>query len=128
MDVRSWLEAYRRAWEEKDADAAVALFAQDTTYRSNIFEPPHEGREGVRQYWLDVTQSQEDVRVRIGNTFGDGGRVTAEFWTTMRVDGAESTLAGCLLLEFDDDGLCVALREYWHFQPGLLDPPAVWGT
>jgi len=40
MDVRSWLEAYRRAWEEKDADAAAALFAEHATYRSNIFEAP----------------------------------------------------------------------------------------
>ena len=128
MDVRWWLEAYRRAWEEKDTDAAAALFADKATYRSNIFEEPFQGNDGVRRYWQDVTRSQEDVRVRMGNPFGDGHRVAAEFWTTMSVDGAESTLAGCLLLEFDDDGLCVALREYWHFQPGLLDPPAVWGT
>jgi len=26
MDVGSWLEAYRKAWEDKDADAAAALF------------------------------------------------------------------------------------------------------
>jgi hypothetical protein len=128
MDVREWLEDYGRAWEEKDADAAAALFAEGATYRSNIFEAPYEGREGVRRYWLDVTASQADVRVRMGNPFVDGNRVAAEFWTTMLVDGGETTLPGCLLLLFDDDGLCVALREYWHFQPGLLDPPPEWGT
>jgi hypothetical protein len=46
MDVRSWLEAYRRAWEERDADAAAALFDERATYRSNIFETPYEGRGG----------------------------------------------------------------------------------
>jgi len=128
MDVQSWLEAYRLAWEGKDADAAAALFADGATYRSNIFEEPFEGPDGVRRYWQDVTRSQADVGVRMGNAFGDGDRVAAEFWTTMRVDGAESTLAGILLLEFDGDGLCTALREYWHFQPVLVEPPAVWGT
>ena len=63
MDAREWLEAYRQAWERKDADEAATLFAEGATYRSNIFESPHQGPQGVRQYWLDVTASQEDVRV-----------------------------------------------------------------
>ena len=127
MDVRPWLEAYRVAWEQKDADAAAALFADGATYRSNIFEEPYEGREGVRRYWQTVTATQEDVRVRVGKPFADGDRVAAEFWTTMRNDGADVTLPGCLLLRFDEDGLCRSFREYWHFQPGRFDPPPDWG-
>jgi hypothetical protein len=128
MDVGSWLEAYRVAWEEADADAAAALFAEGSTYRANIFEDPYEGPEGVRRYWREVTRTQEDVRVRIGRPFVDGHRVAAEFWTTMRNDGVEVTLPGCLLLRFDDEGRCLALREYWHIQPGgLVEPPPVWG-
>ena len=45
----------------------------------------------------------------------------------MRSDGAEITLPGCLLLRFGADGLCVALREYWHIEQGRLDPPQGWG-
>ena len=127
MDVEAWLEGYRVAWERKDADAAAALFTDDATYRANIFEEPYEGRDGVRRYWQQVTSTQEDVRVRIGRPFTDGDRVAAEFWTTMRNGGDEITLPGCLLLRFDDGGLCRALREYWHIQPGRLDPPPVWG-
>jgi hypothetical protein len=128
MDVGSWLEAYRRAWEEADAEAAAALFDEESTYRSNIFEAPYEGRDGVRRYWQDVTRTQANVRVRIGRPFIDGERVAAEFWTTMLVDGAETTLPGCLLLLFGEDLLCRSLREYWHFEPGLLEPPHEWGT
>jgi len=128
MDVGSWLDAYRRAWEEKDAEAAAALFAERSTYRSHVFQDPYEGREGVRRYWQEVTRAQEDVRVRMGRPFADGDRVAAEFWTTMRVEGNETTLAGCLLLDFGHDGLCIALREYWQFEPGLREPPPGWGT
>jgi hypothetical protein len=45
----------------------------------------------------------------------------------MRSDGAEITLPGCLLLRFGGDGLCTALREYWHAEQGRLDPPPGWG-
>jgi hypothetical protein len=127
MDVDSWLEAYRSAWENRDAEAAAALFDEHATYRANIFQEPYAGRDGVRDYWTTVTATQEDVRVLMGSPFVDGDRVAAEFWTTMRNDGAEITLPGCLLLRFGEDGLCLALREYWHFEPGRLEPPPEWG-
>ena len=128
MDVGSWLDAYRRAWEDADAEAAAALFDDRATYRSNIFQEPCEGPDGVRRYWQEVTASQSHVSVRMGRPFVDGNRVAAEFWTTMLVDGAETTLPGCLLLEFGEDSRCRSLREYWHFEGGLLEPPPEWGT
>jgi ketosteroid isomerase-like protein len=128
MDVRSWLEGYRVAWEEADVDAAAALFTDDATYRANIFEDAYVGRDGVRRYWEDVTRTQEGVTVTIGSPFIDGDRVVAEFWTTMRNGGDEVTLPGCLLLRFGDGGLCSSLREYWHYQSGRFEPPPGWGS
>lgn len=122
-----WIEGYKLAWEQKDPVAASEFFSPGATYRSNIFEEAHQGRKGVEAYWQSVTNSQSEVRVRMGQPFVDDSRVAVEFWTTMRVDGDEVTLAGCLLLDFDDTGLCRQLREYWHFQPGLDEPPADWG-
>jgi limonene-1,2-epoxide hydrolase len=125
--VDEWVEAYRSAWEERDAEAAAVLFTEDATYRSNIVEDAYEGRAGVAEYWRTVTQSQSDVEVRMGRPFVDGTRVAVEFWTTMAVDGAPTTLPGCLLLDFDAEGLCRRLREYWHFLPGSHEPPPEWG-
>lgn len=122
-----WIAGYRSAWEERDADAAASLFSTDSTYRANIFEEPFQGREGVRNYWTTVTAAQSEVQVRMGRPFADGARVAVEFWTNMRVGGDPVTLPGCLLLDFDDGGLCRRLREYWHFMPGSFDPPPGWG-
>ncbi|HSO49792.1 MAG TPA: nuclear transport factor 2 family protein [Acidimicrobiia bacterium] len=128
VTLEEWIESYRRAWEERDAEAAAALFTPDATYRSNIFEDPHRGKEGVRAYWESVTSTQSDARVRMGRPFADGDRVALEFWTNMKVEGEDVTLPGCLLLDFDDDGQCRQLREYWHFEPGTVEPPTGWGT
>lgn len=122
-----WIEQYRLAWESRDPRGAAALFAPDATYRSNIFEEPHEGREGVAEYWQRVTASQSEVRVRMGRPFVDGTRVAVEFWTNMRVDGEAVTLPGCLLLDFVDNWTCHRLREYWHYNPGAHEPPDGWG-
>lgn len=128
LDIDDWLEGYRRAWEEADPDAAAALFTDDAQYRSNIYEEPYRGREGVHAYWTEVTGAQGDARVVMGTPFVDGGRVAAEFWTRMTVGGNPVTLAGCLLLEFDESGLCRRLREYYEFAEGTMEPPVVWGT
>jgi hypothetical protein len=127
MTVEEWAKAYRKAWEDRDAEAAAALFTEDATYRSNIFEDPHRGHDGVAGYWQEVTAGQSDVRVRMGRPFGHGARVAIEFWTNMMVEDADVTLPGCLLLDFAEDGRCRRLREYWHYQPGAFDPPAEWG-
>lgn len=127
QSLDEWIEEYRLAWENRDADAAAALFTPDATYRDNIFEDPHLGQEGVRSYWESVTAPQSDVRVLTGRPFVDGSRVAVEFWTTMKYDGAETTLPGCLLLDFDDNWQCRALREYWLTSEGLVEPPTVWG-
>jgi ketosteroid isomerase-like protein len=125
--VREWAEAYRTAWEAADSDAAAALFSEDATYRSEIYQEPHRGRSGVFDYWSGVTAAQSDVSVVMGNPFVDGDRAVVEFWTKMSVNGDPVTVAGALMLDFDDQGLCTALREYWNLKEGYSDPPDGWG-
>ena len=46
-----WLARYRRAWIERDADAASRLFTEDATYREQPFQAPFVGRAAIRDYW-----------------------------------------------------------------------------
>jgi hypothetical protein len=128
MTVSEWLDAYTRAWEERDADAAVALFTQEAVYRSSPFREPDVGHEGIRGYWERATGTQSGVEVRLGDPVVDGRRAAVEWWTTMSDEGEEITLPGCLVLRFAADGRCQELREYWHVEPGRIDPPGDWGT
>jgi uncharacterized protein (TIGR02246 family) len=66
VGVDGWLERYRGAWEQGDADAAAALFTEDAVYRSSPFREPHIGQDGIRDYWAQATGSQSDTRVKIG--------------------------------------------------------------
>ena len=128
MELADWIEAYGRAWETADADLVLTLFTEDASYRSNPFEEPHQGHAGIRAYWEGVTAHQRDARVRMGRPYVDGKRVAVEWWTTMRSDGDEVTLPGCLLLRLEPDGRCSDLREYWNISDGRREPFAAWGT
>jgi hypothetical protein len=129
MNVDEWAKRYAQAWEDADADAAAALFSEAATYQSQPFQEPHQGREGVREYWREVTSRQANVEVSIGRTMSVGTRAVVEWWTQMESDGTPVTLPGALLLDFDADGLCSALREYWNVEVGRrVPPPAGWGA
>jgi ketosteroid isomerase-like protein len=127
--VEEWAERYARAWEEADDNAVGALFTEDATYRSDPFKEPYRGRDGIRRYWREVTATQANVEVAIGRTLAIESRALVEWWTQMDSDGTPVTLPGALILDFDEGGLCRALREYWNLEIGTrMPPPKGWGT
>ena len=128
MGVKEWAERYRLAWEGADDDAAAALFTEDATYRSDPLEKPHYGRDAIRAYWREVTAVQSNVSVAVGRPIVDGNRAVVEWWTQMDVAGEPVTLPGALILDFDEEGLCRALREYYNWVQGTrAAPPVGWG-
>ena len=130
MTVQEWVDAYARAWRDRDADAAAGLFADHCTYRAHPLEEPHRGAQGVRSYWANVTATQDRVDVRMGRPVesADGRQAAVEFWVRMLNSDAEVTLIGILFLRFTDDGRCEDLRETWHFEAGDHAPHEGWGV
>jgi ketosteroid isomerase-like protein len=128
MDERlmEWLASYRRAWIERDAAAAGALFTEDAVYREHPFQAPHVGREAIVRYWATVTASQSEIELSYGPAIVAGRTLAVEWWATLRNDGAPLTLAGEFFLTFTDGGLCRELREYWVITEGLVERPAWW--
>jgi hypothetical protein len=130
MTLQEWVDAYAQAWRDRDADAAAALFTDESSYRAHPLQEPHLGAAGVHDYWSGVTATQDRVDVRMGRPIesADGRRAAVEFWVRMLNGGAEVTLVGILFLRFADDGRCEDLREAWIFEPGDHAPHEGWGS
>ena len=128
MEVAEWVERYRQAWEQADADAAVELFTPDASYRAHIFSEAYVGSDAIRGYWQRATDEASDIRVRMGEPLVVGRRAAVEWWTTMtEPDEGAVTLPGCLLLRFAEDGRCEGLHEYWVLAKGTSEPPPEFG-
>jgi ketosteroid isomerase-like protein len=127
LDYADWLARYRRAWIERDAEAAGRLFTEDAVYREQPFQPAFTGRAAIRDYWSKVTASQTSVELRYGRAIVDGRRVAVEWWANLQTDGGPLTLAGEFLLLFADTGECRELREYWLLAQARIEPPQGWG-
>jgi hypothetical protein len=73
MDVGSWLEAYPKAWEDRDADAAAALFDEPPTRTCPSSPPP----QMVPDHLMDLTRGGEVLvcrRPSYPGLVGDLGR------------------------------------------------------
>jgi hypothetical protein len=70
----------------------------------------------VRSYWAKVTADQCNVTFRsevVGLVDSTGiATWSAEF--DLDSTGGHVELDGVFLLEFDDQGRCTTLREWWH--------------
>jgi hypothetical protein len=130
VGIQEWVDAYAQAWRDRDAEAAAALFTEDSVYRDHPLQEGHRGASGVRDYWENVTATQDRVDVRMGRPVEshDGRRAAVEFWVRMLNGGAEVTLIGILFLRFADDGRCEELRETWMVELGDHPPHEGWGT
>jgi len=130
MSVDVWLKTLAGAWEQRDPDAAAALFTDDATYSTDPHAPPKRGRSAIRAYWAGEIAGQDGVTVRFGTPVVSGNRATAEWWATLH-DSADgpATLAGIVVLRFAADGRCSDLREYWMASPwAIAEPQPGWGT
>lgn len=129
MTVQEWVYEYGRAWRDRDPDAAAALFSENCLYRDHPTGEAHRGPDGVRSYWANITSTQENPNVRMGEPIvsADHRRAAVEFWVRMLNSGQEVTVIGILFLRFAEDSRCEELRETWNFETGDHAPPDDWG-
>jgi hypothetical protein len=122
---KRWAERYQSAWENDDPDAAAALYAPDCVFRSAPFREP----EPPIDYTRRVFPEAHAESVHFGEPVEEGDRAAVEWWAILVTRGGEEqTLAGCSMLRFDDQGLVVEARDYWHLEPGRRDPFPGWGA
>ena len=114
--LKSWLDAYGRAWETRDPEAVIELFTEDATYQETPFSEPMRGRQAIHEYWAEkVARSQEQVSFgcEILAAAGDAG--IAHWWASFVRTRSRTRvkLDGIFLLSFDSPDRCRALREWW---------------
>ena len=113
---KSWMDAYGKAWETRNPEAAAALFTENGTYQVTPFLEPMRGRKAIFEYWSEVARTEEDIRfgyvVLVANGELNIARWSASF---VRVPpGLQTQLDGIFLISLDEEGLCKSLQEWWH--------------
>ena len=115
---KSWLDAYGQAWENRNPEAATALFTENGTYQITPFLEPICGRKAIFDYWSEVARTEENITFRyeilVANAELNIARWSASF--VIVPPGLQTQLDGIFLISLDEQGRCKSLQEWWHKQ------------
>ncbi|MBZ3901627.1 nuclear transport factor 2 family protein [Streptomyces griseiscabiei] len=121
--ARRFVQVWQRAWAAHDVDALLELYAPDCVHRSTPFREPHRGHEQLAAYlrWSFTDERVNEVLFS-EPMVGQDGLAVAEFRVMSEFHEDPQTLAGCVFVRFDTDGLAVETRDYWHLVPVHTHP------
>lgn len=120
-DVQGWLDRYIAAWRSYDPAAIGELFAEGAEYRYHPWDEPIVSRTEIVRAWI-APEGDESGRDAPGTWDAhyepyavDGDRAVAIGWSRYLAQGEEPerTYHNTYLLEFDPDGRCRSLTEYY---------------
>jgi len=113
---KSWLDAYGQAWENRNPEAATALFTENGTYQVTPFLEPMCGKKAILEYWSEVARTEESItfwyEILVASPELNIARWSASF--VFVPPGLPTQLDGIFLISLDEQGRCKSLREWWH--------------
>jgi hypothetical protein len=125
--LSEWLDAYGKAWEARDAEAAADLFTEDAVYQWGPFGRKLRGRVMIREAWAEALEDQDNVSFgyEVLSASNRGG--IARWWVIADVPSRQVRARdeGIFRLAFDESGLCRSLEEWFNQTEEPLDgaPP-----
>jgi ketosteroid isomerase-like protein len=125
--ARAWIDGWMIGWREHEVDRIVALYADEATHYSAPFREPTHGPRGVREYVEWAFAEEDEVEPRFGEPVVADDCAAVEWWTLIRYQGKEQTLAGVSLIRFGQHGRVVEQRDYWHVEDGRKHAVPGWG-
>ena len=113
-DGQDLLNAYKRAWERRDVDAAMALYADAAEHRDHPFRDPYVGSNAIRAMWNDIAANERHVEFDAERVWVVGRTVLASWHAayTDRTNADRIRMRGFMTLELDDARKVTRLREW----------------
>jgi len=106
------VHAYLAAFDAGDADAVVALYAEDCTVEDPIGSAIHQGRAAVRAFYADSMKTGAKLKlegpVRIAADYA-----AFAFSANLHFDGAARRIDVIDTFKFNAEGLVSEMRAFW---------------
>jgi hypothetical protein len=113
-DAQDLLAAYKRAWEKRDVDAMMALYAPDAEHRDHPFHEPLVGEVAIRARWNDIVARETHVEFDAERIWVSGATLLASWHGayTERSTADRIRLRGFMTVEVDAQRRIERVREW----------------
>lgn len=113
----TWLEQYKKAWEESNPELITRLFDQDAIYKESPYTVKIEGIDAIKRYWeKGARDSQTNIRFDYDIITVKGMRGFAKWNAEFDRIGNKIhvELDGILEVVFTKGKKAETFNEWWH--------------
>ena len=113
-DGHDLLAAYKNAWEQRDPDAALELYADSAEHRDDPFDEPLVGSNAIRELWNARAASQTNVEFDAERVWTSASWVLSSYHAayTDRANADRIRRRGFLAFELDDAKRILRARDW----------------
>lgn len=133
-DGQDLFARYKQAWEDREPDRAVELFAPDAEVHPDPFGPVLSGANALRAFWNAFAAERTHTEFDAERVWVAGRTVLGSFHaaSTVRSTAQRVRVRGFMTLEVDEEGLVTRMRQ-WSAErvvgvDGTLRPIAAAGS
>jgi ketosteroid isomerase-like protein len=105
---------FKRAWEGRDPEAMLELYADGAEYRIDPFMEPMSGLNAIREHWNGVVAAQDHIEFDAEQVWASGRTVLGNWHValTQRASAERVRIRGFSTMEIDDRGRIVRMRDW----------------
>jgi hypothetical protein len=113
-DAQDLIERYKRAWELRDPDLAMALYRDDAEFRLDPFDEPARGANEIRAIWTDLAATQDHVEFDAERVWAVERTVLTSWHAafTRRSNAERVRIRGFSTFELDEGGLIQRAKQW----------------
>ena len=113
-DGQDLFARFKRAWEERDPDAMLELYADVAVYRVDPFVEPLVGLNAIREHWNEIVATQDHIEFDAERVWVSGRTVLGSWHValTRRASAERVRIRGFSTMELDDRGRVTRMREW----------------
>lgn len=113
-DGQDLLARFKSAWEGRDPDAMLELYAERAEYRLDPFMEPLAGLNAIREHWNAVVASQDHIEFDAERVWVSGRTVLASWHAalTRRASADRVRVRGFSTMELDGQGRIERMRDW----------------
>ena len=113
-DGQDLLARFKSAWEGRDPDAMLELYAERAEYRLDPFLEPLAGLNAIREHWNAVVAAQDHIEFDAERVWVSGRTVLASWHVaiTRRESADRVRIRGFSTMELDGQGRIERMRDW----------------
>lgn len=111
--MRAAMQEYIDAFNRKDLDGIMALYAEDATVEDPVGSPLKTGHAELRPFYQTALDMGATLSLASPIRSSHGNSAAMAFDVDLLIDGKATRISPIDVMTFNDAGLFTSMRAYW---------------